>query len=123
MQTMGGGLGFASTRPRPPQKAPELAPAGTVAGYPGPAPLDLNACKRRSSTEESPKRFADGRRLYCGGFDHRAAGCAARKKAPTFKAARGEIEEVVTMEGSEESGKDYGNLRRMVFWLMEKVLL
>jgi len=49
--------------------------------------MDLSAGKRRISAEERAKRFADGRCLYCGGFNHRAAECAARKKAQTFKAA------------------------------------
>jgi len=31
------------------------------------------------------KRFVDGRCVYCGGFNHRAAECAARKKAQTIK--------------------------------------
>jgi len=71
------GIGFASSRPRPTPKAPETAPAGTVAGYSGPAPMDLSAGKRRISAEERAKRFANGRCLYCGGFNHRAAECAA----------------------------------------------
>jgi hypothetical protein len=100
------GIGFASPRPPPTPKAPEAAPAGTVAVYTGPAPMDLSAGKRRISAEERTKRFADGRCLYCGGFNHRAAECAARKKAQTFKAAGAEVKEVGTKEGSEESGKD-----------------
>ena len=78
----------------------------TVPGYTGPAPMDLSAGRRRISDEERAKRFADGRCLYCGGFNHRAAECAARKKAQTFKAAGAEVKEVGTREGSEESGKD-----------------
>jgi len=105
-QNKGSGIGFASSRPPSAPKAPETAPAGTVAGYTGPAPMDLSAGKRRISAEERAKRFADGRCLYCGGFNHRAAECAARKKAQTFKAAGAEIKEVGTKEGSEESGKD-----------------
>jgi len=102
-----GGMGFASS-PKPPAspKDPAGDPAGRVAGYTGPAPMDLSAGKRRISAEERAKRFADGRCLYCGGFNHRAVDCAARKKAPTFKAARAEVKEVGTKEGSEESGKD-----------------
>jgi len=100
------GIGFASSRPPPPPKAPEIPPAGTVAGYTGPAPMDISAGKRRISAEERAKRFADGRCLYCGGFNHRAAECAARKKAQTFKAAGAEFKEVGTKDGSEESGKD-----------------
>jgi len=105
-QNTGSGIGFASSRPPPPQKALETAPAGTVAGYTGPAPMDISAGKRRISAEERAKRFADGRCLYCGGFNHRAAECAARKKAQTFKAAGAEVTEVGTKDGSEESGKD-----------------
>jgi len=105
-QNKGSGIGFASPRPPPAPPAPEGAPAGTVAGYNGPAPMDLSAGKRRISAEERAKRFADGRCLYCGGFNHRAAECAARKKAQTFKASGAEVKEVGTKEGSEESGKD-----------------
>jgi len=105
-QNKGSGIGFASSRPPPAPKAPEIAPAGTVAGYTGPAPMDLSAGKRRISAEERAKRFADGRCLYCGGFNHRAAECAARKKAQTFKAAGAEVKEVGTKDGSEELGKD-----------------
>jgi len=68
--------------------------------------MDLSACKRMISAEERAKRFTDGRCLYCGGFNHRAAECVARKKAQTFNAAGEEIKEVGTREGSEESGKD-----------------
>jgi len=105
-QNKGSGIGFASSRPTPAPKAPETAPAGTVAGYTGPAPMDLSAGRRRISTEERAKRFADGRCVYCGGLNHRAAECAARKKAQTFKAAGAEVKEVGTKDGSEESGKD-----------------
>jgi len=104
-QNKGSGIGFASSRPPPDPKAPEIAPAGMVAGYTGPAPMDLSAGKRRISAEERAKRFADGRCLYCGGFNHRAAECAGRKKAQTFKAAGAEVKEVGTKDGSEESGK------------------
>jgi len=60
--------------------------------------------------------------LYCGGFNHRAAECAARKKAQTFKASGAEVKEVGTKEGSEESGKDEVSPSRMALWLTEKVL-
>jgi hypothetical protein len=79
---------------------------GTVAGYTGPAPIDLSAGKRRISADERAKRFTDGRCLYCARFNHRAAEWAARKKAQTIKAAGVEIEEVGTKEGSEESETD-----------------
>jgi len=68
--------------------------------------MDLSAGKGRISAEERAKRFADGRCLYCGGFNHSAAECAARNKAQTFKAAGAEIKEVGTKEGSKELGKD-----------------
>jgi len=105
-QNKGSRIGFASSRPPPTPKAPETAPAGTVAGYTGPAPTDLSAGNRRISAEERAKRFADGRCLYCGEFNHRAAECAARKKAQTFKAAGADVREVGTKDGSKESGKD-----------------
>jgi len=68
--------------------------------------MDLSARRGRISAEERAKRFADGRCLYCGGYNHRAVECAERKKAQTFKAAGAEVEEVGTREGSEELGKD-----------------
>jgi len=109
-QNMGGGTGFASSpRPPAPPKDPAEAPAGTVAGYTGPAPMDLSAGRRRISAEERAKRFTDGRCLYCGGFNHRAAECAARKKAQMFKAAGAEVKEVRTRAGPEESGKEQVN--------------
>ena len=68
--------------------------------------MDLSAGRRRISAQERAKRFADGWCLYCVGFNHRAAECAARKKAQMFKAVGAEIKEVGTTKGSEESGKD-----------------
>jgi len=109
-QNKGGGVDFASPRPPPPPKAPETALAGTVAGYTGPAPMDLSAGRRRISVEEKAKRFADGRCLYCGGFNHRAAECAARRKAQTFKAAGAEVKEVETKEGSCHGAGRYGDI-------------
>jgi len=106
-QNMGGGTGFASSPRSPaPSKDPAGAPAGTVAGYTGPAPMDLSAGRRRISAEERAKRFPDGRFLYCGGFNHRAAECAERKKAETFKAAGAEVKEVGARTGSKESGTE-----------------
>jgi hypothetical protein len=99
-----------------------MAPAGTVAGYTGPAPMDFSAGRRRISAAERAKRFADERCLYCGGFNHRAAECTARKKAQTFKSAAQEIQEVETKEGSEESRKDYVSPTRVVLGLTETVL-
>jgi hypothetical protein len=84
--------------------------------------MDLSAGQRRISAEARAKRFADGRCLYCGGFNHRVAECAARKKAQTFKMAGAEVKGVGTKDGSEKSGQDYVNLRRMALWLTEKVL-
>jgi len=84
-QNRGGGIGFLLF-PKPPahHKDPMGAPAGTVAGYTGPAPTDLSAGRRRISAEDRAKRFMDGRCLYCGGFNHRAAECVARKNAQTL---------------------------------------
>jgi len=48
----------------------------------------------------------DGTWLYYGGFNHRAADCAASKKTQRFKAAGTEIKEVRAGSGSEESEKD-----------------
>ena len=84
--------------------------------------MDLSAGKRRISAEERAKRFADGRCLYCGGFNHRAAEYTPRKKAQTFEAAGVKVKEVGTKEGSEESGKDEVSPSRMALWLTEKVL-
>jgi len=50
-----------------------------------------------------------------GGFNHRAAECAARKKAQTFKASGAEVKEVGTKEGSEQSEKIRFNPSRMRF--------
>jgi len=105
-QNKGGGTGSGSPRPPSSLRVLEVVLAGTVVGYTGPAPVDLSAGRRRISAEERAKRFADGRCLYCGGFNHRAAECTARKKAQTFKAAGAQIKEVGTKEGFEESGND-----------------
>jgi len=105
-QNKGWGIGFASPRPPPSPMAPGTVPAGSIAGYTGPAPMDLIAGEWRISAEQRAKRFVDGRCLYCGGFNHRAAGCVARRKCQMFKVAGAEINEVGTKEGSEESGKD-----------------
>ena len=68
--------------------------------------MDRSTDKRKIWAEKRAKRFADGRCLYCGGFNHRATECAAGKKAQTFKADGAEGTEVGTVEGSKESGKD-----------------
>jgi len=64
-QNPGRGTDFASSPRLPaPPKDPAGAPAGTVAGYTGPAPVDLSAGRSRISAEESAKRFTDGWCLY-----------------------------------------------------------
>jgi hypothetical protein len=68
--------------------------------------MDHSRGKRWIAAEEWVDRFVDGRCLYCGGFNYRAAECAARKKAQMFKVAGAEGKEVGNKEGSEESGKD-----------------
>ena len=98
--------GFASS-PRP--AATPKDPAGTVAGYTGPAPMNLSTGRQMISAEERAKRFADGRCLYCGGLNHKVADCAARKKAQTLKAAGAEVYEEITWAGSEESGNEQVN--------------
>jgi len=54
-------------------------------------------------------------------FNHRAAECAARKKAQTYKAAGAEIKEVETGTGSQRSGNEQVNWRRMALRLTVKV--
>jgi hypothetical protein len=71
--------------------------------------MDLSAAIRRISDKERVKRFADGRCLYCGGFNHRVVDCAVWKKARTFKAAGAEIREVEGNEESKEKGKEQVN--------------
>jgi hypothetical protein len=68
--------------------------------------MDLSAGRRRISDEERAQRIADGRCLYCGGFNHRAVDCAVRKKALSFKVAGAEIKEVGGREDPEEKGKE-----------------
>jgi hypothetical protein len=67
--------------------------------------MDLSAGRRRIPDEERAKRCADGRCLYCGGFNHRAVDCAVRKKARSFKAAGAEVK-VFGKEDSTEKGKE-----------------
>jgi len=99
VQNTGGGIGFAnSRRPPAPPKNSAAAPTGTVAGYTGPAPIDLSAGRRRISAEERAKKFVDGRCLYCGGFNHRAADCTARLKAQTLRVAGAEVKDVRTRQ-------------------------
>jgi hypothetical protein len=96
------------SRPRAPvhPKAPEAAPAGTIAGYTGPAPMDLSAGRRRILHEEREKWFADGRCLYGGGFSHRAVDCAVRKQVQPFKAAGDVVKETAGKEDSRGKGKE-----------------
>jgi len=109
-QNNGGGTGFASSpRPLAPAKDHAGAPAGTVAGYTGSAPMDLSAGRRRLSMEERANRSTDGRCQDCGGFNHSAAEWTSKKMAQTFKAAGVEVKEVATGTGSEESGDEYVN--------------
>jgi hypothetical protein len=68
--------------------------------------MDLSAGRRKTSDEERAKRFADGRCLYCGGFNHRAVDCAVRKKARSFKAAGVEVKEAEGKKDREEKGKE-----------------
>jgi len=120
-QNPGEAIGFASPRRPPSPQAPETSSAGTIAGYTEPASVHLSAGRRRIQAEERAKRFADGRCLYCGGFDHRVAQCAATKKAQTFKPAGAEANGVGTQDGSQESGKDLGIPGRAALWLTGKV--
>jgi hypothetical protein len=122
-QNKGGGVGFATPRPPSAPKAPETAPARTIAEYIRTAPMDLSTGTRRISAEERAKRFADGRCLYSGELNHRAAECGARKKTQTFKASGAEAKEIGAIEGFEELGKDLINLSRMALWLTGKVLV
>jgi len=82
--------------------------------------MDPSEGRRRISAEESAKRSRDGRCLYCGGFNHRAAECAATEKAQEFQAAGAEIEEEETKQDSEESVKDQVNPSRMALRLTGK---
>jgi len=66
-----------SPRPLATLKDPAAALASSVASYTGQAPMVHTACKRRIAVDEWDKRFADGRCLHCGGFNHTAAECAA----------------------------------------------
>ena len=68
--------------------APETAPAGTVAGYHGHAPMDLSAVKGRKITPEERKRRREGGLcMYCGDSRHFAASCPRK-----LKAASGQVE-------------------------------
>jgi len=88
-----------------------------VAGYTEPEPMDLSVWKRQISAEERAEWFAEGRCLYSGRFNLRAEDCMARKKAQTFEVDGAEVEELGTKEGSNETGQDHINWRRMALLL------
>jgi hypothetical protein len=68
--------------------APEASPAGTVAGYHDPSPMDLSALKGRKITSEERKhRREGGLCMYCGDSRHFAASCPRK-----LKAASGQVE-------------------------------
>jgi hypothetical protein len=71
--------------------------------------MDLSAGRRRISDEERAKRFADGRCLYCGGFNYRAVDCAVRKKAQSFKVAAAEGKQADRKEDSKDKAKEQVN--------------
>jgi hypothetical protein len=102
-QWVGHTVSAASPRVPAPLKTPKAAPAGNVARYTGPAPMDHGAGRRRISDEKRPKWFVDGRSLYCGWLNHRAVECAVRKKGWTFKVAGSEVKGV---DDSEATGKE-----------------
>jgi len=64
--------------------------------------MNLSAYKEISA-EERAKRFADGRCLYSGGFNPRAAECVAWKRAQELKAAGAQLYEVATWPGSDDT--------------------
>jgi len=81
------------------------------------------ASKKMISGKVRAIMFAYGMCEHCGGFNHRAAECMARKKAQTFMAA-GEAEmEVGPKECSEESGNVLFNPSRITLWLRRNFLL
>jgi hypothetical protein len=71
----------------------------------------MNVCAGNMSiaAEVIARRFADGRCLYCSGFNYRAAECGDRKKAQMFKAAGAVVKKVGTGSDPEKSGKDLVN--------------
>jgi hypothetical protein len=67
---------------------PEAIPAGTVAGYHSPAPIDLSVGKAMKITPKERKmRRETGLCMYCGDSRHFAA-CCPRK----LKAVSGQVE-------------------------------
>jgi hypothetical protein len=68
--------------------APEASPAGTVAGYHGPAPMDISALQGSKITPEERKRRREGGLcIYCGDSRHFVASCPRK-----LKAASGQVE-------------------------------
>jgi hypothetical protein len=68
--------------------APNVSPAGTVAGYHGPAPMDLSPVNgRKNKPEERKRRREGGLCMYCGDARHFAASCPRK-----LKAASGQVE-------------------------------
>jgi hypothetical protein len=65
----------------------------------------LSPGRTRISDEERAKSFADGRCLYCSGFNHRAVDCAVRKMARSFKEAGVEVQEGEEKENPKDKGK------------------
>ncbi|KAF8537899.1 hypothetical protein BDD12DRAFT_806557 [Trichophaea hybrida] len=104
-----GGQTWSASSPkvRTPQQDPQTAPAGMVARYTGRAPIDLSAGRRRMLDNQRAMRFADGRCLYCGGFNDRVVECAVRNKARSFKAAGAEVKDVDRKESSKDQGKQH----------------
>src|SRR6202158_4801217 len=80
--------------------APDAAPAGTVAGYHGPAPMDLSAVKGKKITPEERKRQREGGLcMYCGDSRHFAASCPRK-----LKAASGQVE-INLFKENQDKGK------------------
>jgi hypothetical protein len=71
--------------------------------------MDLSADRRRISDEEKPKRFADGRSLYSGGYNPMAVDCAVGKMAWMFNVAGAELKETEGKEQVKEQGKEQVN--------------
>jgi hypothetical protein len=44
--------------------------------------MDLSSFKKKLTDEERAKRIAEGRCLYCGGFNHVARFCPVKPKTP-----------------------------------------
>jgi hypothetical protein len=80
---------------------PEGAPAGTVAGYHGPTPMDLSAVKGKKITpEERKRRRQGGLCMYCGDIKHFATSCPSK-----LKAASGQVE-MNPLKENQDKGKE-----------------